>query len=882
MDLAGTPLGAVPLGAVGGCDLLTGFAFTCVSLGADGDTSLYELANLLEDAGSSLAASPLGAVPLGAIPLGAVPLGAIPLGAVPLGAVDLAGTPLGAVPLGAVGGCDLLIAPFTCASLGANEDTNLYELAVLLEAEGSSLAASPLGAVTLDQLPLGAIDPLALLGLDATLADIFAGTTLEDVTDWGSITLGQIIIAMLIVADYPWEELEFDELGVQDFAATGAVVTYSAQLGVTGGPGLVEVMATLPEGYRYRTGTSTLNESSILDPVVDQVGNVQTLRFFVTVAGGNALSFDVAPGLRLATSTIDVVAGGVTALDAAPHTVVEVEAASFDVLSPNVLYFGYITTRDDIDTYGIVPPGEGFRTSVFLGHLSEDVDLVMYRPTTAPYSVSGTPLGAVPFEDEGFEAVSQPLSPEALADIPITDPDSLAAVSANRSTTTESTSVLEDGTRSGNYTIQVSGYNGVASDDAYVLRAKIRSEVPPPSCIGRDSIATGLSDFSALTAPGLESVFVINGARLDALHGPGSSTAVLDSLATLVAYLNVPANGFGSGAIIRVDGFDYSAWDTNPCDPDAANQIAEAIRGPIVVYAGANPSLKYVTIIGSDEVIPFFRQPDDTAYANESSYAGEFEDNALYGSLFTRHILTDDGYGDLDPIPWLDHALFLPELGVGRLVEEPVDIIGQVSTFVAFEGTLDSSTGFVSGYDFLSDGAAEVASNLTAGGASTTRLINESWTSQNLIDGLLVSDGVPDVASPNAHYDHHRSLPAAEQATPPGGLTNAVLFDVGDIETFAAANPGDLARALIFTMGCHAGTSVADISVLSTSSTNPTDWAQVYGQEAATYVANTGYGYGDTVTVALSERLMAEFALRLDGSLSAGQALVGAKQHYFG
>jgi len=91
-----------------------------------------------------------------------------------------------------------------------------------------------------------------------------------------------------------------------------------------------------------------------------------------------------------------------------------------------------------------------------------------------------------------------------------------------------------------------------------------------------------------------------------------------------------------------------------------------------------------------------------------------------------------------------------------------------------------------------------------------------------------------------------------------------------------------LARALIFTMGCHAGTSVADISVLPTSSTNPTDWAQVYGQEAATYVANTGYGYGDTVTVALSEKLMAEFALRLDGSLSAGQALVGAKQHYFG
>ncbi|MDP3984870.1 MAG: NosD domain-containing protein, partial [Acidimicrobiia bacterium] len=368
VDLVGTPLGAVPLGAVGGC-----LALDCVALGLTDASTLHDAAVAWESESSNsttLAASPLGAVPLGAIPLGAIPLGAIPLGAVPLGAVDLAGTPLGAVPLGAVGGCDLLTGfALTCASLGADGDTNLYELAVLLEAAGSSLAASPLGAVTLDQLPLGAIDPLVLLGLDATLADIFAGTTLADVTDWGDITLGQIIIAMLIVADYPWEELEFDELGVQDFAASGAVIAYTAHLDVSGGPGLVEVMATLPDGYRYQTGTSTLNESSILDPVVDQAGNVQTLRFFVTVGPGpNDLAFEVAPGLRLATSTIDVAAGGVTALDAAPHTVVEAEP--FAVVSPNVLYFGYITTRDDVDTYQIVPPGEGFRTSVFLGHLS--------------------------------------------------------------------------------------------------------------------------------------------------------------------------------------------------------------------------------------------------------------------------------------------------------------------------------------------------------------------------------------------------------------------------------------------------------------------------------------------------------------------------------
>ncbi len=887
VTLEGTPLGAVPLSLIDGCDFLA-----CDDLGLSGDSSLHEAAEAWEAANSTtLAASPLGAVPLGAIPLGAVPLGAIPLGAVPLGAVDLTGTPLGAVPLGAVGGCDLLTGfAHSCSTLGAGDDTTLYELALLLEAAGASLAASPLGAVTLDQLPLGAIDPLAVLGLDATLADIFCeafdddGNCLQflaDVEDWGSITLGQIIIAMLIVADFPWEELPFDRLGVQDFAATGDTTTYTVRIGASGGPGVVEVSVALPPFYRYRAGTAGLVGSPILDPVVDQNEHIQTLRFFVTLEEGlNDLSFDVASGLRLGTSTVDVTAGEVSALEAAAHTVIEPN--EFGTLEPNIIYLGYITASDDIDVYEITPPGEGFRTSVFLGHLSEDVDLVMYRPTDAPTEVSGTPLGAVPFEDRGFGETTGSGTPETLADVPITDRDSVASVSTNRSNIPESTSVVEDGTGSGNYTVQVSGYNGATSDDPYVLRSRIRSEVPVPECSSRVTNGTGSTDLSALDAPGLESIFVVNGTRLDALHDPGSSAAVLDALDEMLAYLNDPANGFGRAAIVRIDGVNYSAWDDNPCDPNAANAIAEAIRGPIVAYAKDNPSLKYVTIVGSDEVIPFFRQPDDTAYANEDTYAGEFTDNALHGSLLTRHILTDDGYGDLDPIPWLDHALFLPELGVGRLVEEPADIVGQLDTFVAFDGALDRSTGFVSGYDFLSDGATQVAQNLAAGGATTTSLISEVWTSDDLIDGLLVPGAVPDLASPNAHYDHHRSLPADQQGIPEGALTADVLFDVGDVEDFVAANPEELSRTVIFTMGCHAGTSVADVSVSSTASTNPTDWAQVYGQEAATFVANTGYGYGDTVTVALSERLMAEFASRLDGSLSAGQAMVGAKQHYFG
>ncbi len=81
---------------------------------------------------------------------------------------------------------------------------------------------------------------------------------------------------------------------------------------------------------------------------------------------------------------------------------------------------------------------------------------------------------------------------------------------------------------------------------------------------------------------------------------------------------------------------DYSTWDTNPCDVDAANAIVNAITRYIEEKRVGSPRLTYVTIVGSDEVIPFARKPDETSIANESTFAGEFSDNALYGALVTQ------------------------------------------------------------------------------------------------------------------------------------------------------------------------------------------------------------------------------------------------------
>ena len=91
------------------------------------------------------------------------------------------------------------------------------------------------------------------------------------------------------------------------------------------------------------------------------------------------------------------------------------------------------------------------------------------------------------------------------------------------------------------------------------------------------------------------------------------------------------------------------------------------------------------------------------------------------------------------------------------------------------------------------------------------------------------------------------------------------------------ANAGKLARRLLFSMGCHSGLSVSDVSIGV-----QLDWAQaITGRtQGGLYAANTGYGYGDDTSVALGEKLVDLYAQALDGNVTVGRALMIAKQQY--
>lgn len=102
---------------------------------------------------------------------------------------------------------------------------------------------------------------------------------------------------------------------------------------------------------------------------------------------------------------------------------------------------------------------------------------------------------------------------------------------------------------------------------------------------------------------------------------------------------------------------------------------------------------------------------------------------------------------------------------------------------------------------------------------------------------------------------------------------NNITLTASDLATSTA-----IQQALIFSIGCHAGLSVADEYAVDVSTL---DFAQVLVGKGVAYIANTGYGYGDADTIGYSERLIQLFTQALREEETVGQALQKAKLAYF-
>ncbi len=600
------------------------------------------------------------------------------------------------------------------------------------------------------------------------------------------------------------------------------------------------------------------------------------------------MSFRTTPGLELgparAVAKLEIANGAATT--AGVVRVVDTgdapaEAGEALPVVSDVLYLGYIDDEDDLDLYGFESTPLA-QVGVRLSHLAGDGDLVVYGPATdrpgnspspAPTRTAQTSTPPLPAEDLDVSSDGYAPEPDADAGVPILDGLTVVGKSAGRTTDVEAVDAIEPDL------LQVSSYNAATATRPYLLR--VRDVDPPrtPQCTGyarAGGVVGTMPDLAALPDT-VATVIVVNQKRLGDTFGAADAADVVSALDELAARPEV------NGVVLPVDGDDdiaaaYESWDANPCVADRANKVVNEItrlvvdiRSGVEGQIAAHPELANVVIVGGDDMVPMARLDDTTRVGNETGYADEFDVNGPYhGALGTSHFLSDDPYGDLDPIEWATRRLYVPELAIGRLVETPAQIIDQLDVFAEASGRLDASRAYAAGYDFMTDGARSVRETLeaaltTANGAEAdvTGPDNDStWTGSELLADLS-GPPAPSVAAVFGHFDHT----AIE--TPQGdGVLAAAL---------AEAMP-EGAR-LVFSMGCHSGLAVSDVTV--GGGARAADVPAAIASRGAVYVAASGYGYGDQFSIGLQERLMTLFAGQLDGAVSVGDALRNAKQTYF-
>ena len=256
-----------------------------------------------------------------------------------------------------------------------------------------------------------------------------------------------------------------------------------------------------------------------------------------------------------------------------------------------------------------------------------------------------------------------------------------------------------------------------------------------------------------------------------------------------------------------------SAWDQNLCSPDAANDYVHAINTLVASYRANLTNLQSITIVGDDEQIPFARVADFVPVNSESTtrtalslpYAGQHKDNATYAASALGYVLTDDAYGAFHTRTLFGHEFFLPEVAMGRLVETPGEIDGQLAAVhpqhVARprRDIAASSPATTSCRTTRRRSTTASCRGSARPSPATNTLLRDTW-GKSALEGLLKgTTPSAKVNSWNAHYDYRRVSPPC---TPVSDLLSTDIVPADVSQQFAGN--------IFFTMGCHAGESIAD------------------------------------------------------------------------
>ena len=855
------PLAVLPAPAGGWCEFLKGQPSNCEN-GVNPDiTTLFELEVLGDDLTKYLE-RPLKIA--GPSILGTGDARA-PLAYVPLNEIELSRTPFGSVPAAAV--ADLLTCGSSCTGTLAERQ-----------------AADPEGFST------------------RNLGDLIAKVPVAGVAE---LTLGQVLAGLVAPSETPLERVELSSLlgaaalrdqDLQTYT-TAFTVDCAQSSGLVADPTLPNDARTVPGSARVSVngGTSTavpdgkpydLSSACAGKPV----GTLADVSFSFLSEPGSTL------GLRDAKIEIRSAFGKVSGVtDVAIDDSRDPGDAYEQALSiePDALRTGHLAHADDVDSYTFKPTAPG-RVTLTLSSLPADYDLLVFGPeeSLASSPLRPNPLRPNPLRPNDLGLTTVPdtsqeytdpgvLPPDTVQDVPLRPnplrpnplrPNPLLGLSTNRETNAESVTVtIRPADVGRTFTAQVVGYNGANHAKPYVIRRIDRAAPKPPPCLTRAPLAAGAPGAFPTSVPSSKkTIYLVNLQRLASRDGAAAAALVrqkLDDIAKVTDGIVVPVESDSANPT----GSAYAAWDDDQCDPEKANAVAIAINSVVdhVREMGDGlPELRNIVLVGSDDILPQARIDDRVTLANEREYADETVvrglENAVSAAQRNGYLLTDDPYGDFDP----NGRLSVPDVALGRLVETSEDILAQLDGYMSGAKFVTPTDLFVAGYDFLRDGAQaqfDALKGSVTGGARAR--IDETW------DAALA---MQEINRPNAgftavdaHFNHFQGLPAAAHSGD------------GSLDLIESSEAAPSAKQVAFSVGCHAGLSlVVPLAGLSPEERRLTGgWVDRYAASNALYVGNTGYGYGDTDIIAMSEKLMADYALQLaTKKVTVGQALMLAKQ----
>ncbi len=658
---------------------------------------------------------------------------------------------------------------------------------------------------------------------------------------------------------------------VQDGTAAGCAVTDGALSANT--PGTCIVTATNPGDASYApisSAPTTVTLTAVVPSNVDWTSAKPLTAPGSTTQAidypGEDLWYDfpVVPGEQVTVSLTNVPADDNVALFSDIAQTYQSETSS----TPNLAALGAEAPGNAASPSAFSPSAfspsafspSAFSPSAFSGYLTGTA-------TTSPSAFSG--------------ALS---SPSAFSSIySAAQIDSLLAVSTAPGAVDKSVTA-DTWNDTGTFYVRVSGENGANSALPYTL--SVTTSGGPCAGVTLNTYA-GTPTLSAPAGSSYQTVIVDNSALMPAA---GASYSGSDALAPALGQL-VSATG---GTVVdvaksqQVEALVKQA-QTDPGCPYAENLVAGAIQHIINSYRTAASNVKYVVIVGDDNVIPFFRYPDNAGLAPESDYEPPLlSTSAADAALANNYYLSDDQYGAASVLSIHGATVPLETAAVGRLVETPSDILGAIHQYLSDKGVLPTPTSsLATGYSFMQPPATEVAKAFAAGipnGTNDTLITNDgipasttgappnaSWTATALANALFGSHH--SLVFLGAHFSANNLLAADDTTTM---TTNQFQSGIGS----------SLDNSLVLSAGCHAGYNIDGQDAVP-GVTDPLAWPQAVTEAGATLIAGTGYQYGDTNYVAYSDQVYVDLAKQLDvqpgaspGPVAIGAALLAAKQQY--